>query len=131
MSILDISRTLMYDFLYNYIKKKNGSSAAWPKAGDRAKLLFTDTDTLLYEIATEDFYKDISGDVEDKLDTSNYPEDRVSGIPNGRNKKVVRMMKDEAGGKVVEDFVGLRANTTATRCLRQKRRKSEKVLRRS
>ena len=120
----------MYDFLYNYIKKKNGSSAAWPKAGDRAKLLFTDTNSLLYEIATEDFYKDISGDVEDKLDTCNYPEDRVSGTPNGRNKKVVRMMKDEAGGKVVEDFVGLRANTTATRCLRQKRRKSEKVLRR-
>ena len=117
----------MYDFLYNYIKKKNGSSAAWPKAGDRAKLLFTDTESLLYEIATEDFYKDISGDVEDKLDTSNYPEDRVSGTPNGRNKKVVRM---EASGKVVEDFVGLRANTTATRCLRQKRRKSEKVLRR-
>ena len=120
----------MYDFLYNYIKKKYGSSPAWPKAGDRAKLLFTDTNSLLYEIATEDFYKDISGDVEDKLDTSNYPEDRVSGTPNGRNKKVVRMMKDEASGKVVEDFVGLRANTTATTCLRQKRRKSEKVLRR-
>ena len=127
MSILDISKTLMYDFLYNYIKKTYGSSAAWPKAGDRAELLFTDTNSLLYEIATEDFYKDISGDVEDKLDTSNYPEDRVSGTPNGRNKKVVRM---EASGKVVEDFVGLRANTTATRCLRQKRRKSEKVLRR-
>ena len=59
----------MYDFLYNYIKKTYGSSAAWPKAGDRAKLLFTDTNSLLYEIATEDFYKDISGDVEDKLDT--------------------------------------------------------------
>ena len=62
----------MYDFLYNYIKKTYGSSAAWPKAGDRAKLLFTDTNSLLYEIATEDFYKDISGDVEDKLDTSSH-----------------------------------------------------------
>ena len=121
----------MYDFHYNYVKKKYGSSAAWPKAGNRAKLLFTDTDSLMYEIAIENFYKDMCGDVEDKLDTSTHPEDRVSGIPNGRNKKVVGMMKDEAGGKVVEDFVGLRANTTATRCLRQKRRKSEKVLRRS
>ena len=99
MSILDISRTLKYDFHYNYVKKKYGSSAAWPKAGDRAKLLFTDTDSLLYEIAIENFYKDICGDVEDKLDTSTHPEDRVSGIPNGRNKKVVGMMKDEADGK--------------------------------
>ena len=61
----------MYDFHYNYVKKKYGSS------GDRAKLLFTDTDSLMYEIAIENFYKDMCGDVEDKLDTSTHPEDRV------------------------------------------------------
>ena len=70
MSILDISRALMYEFHYNYIKKKYG---------DRAKLLFTDTDSLAYEIATEDCYKGISGDIEDKFEASNYTENHVSG----------------------------------------------------
>ena len=100
MCILDLSKTIMYDFHYNYIK---------PKYGAKAKLLFTDTDSFMYEIETEDFYKDISGDVKDRFDTSDYPENHPSGIPTGINKKVLGMFKDEAAGKIIKEFVGLRA----------------------
>ena len=71
MSILDISKTLMYDFHYNYIK---------PKYGNNASLLFTDTDSLCYEIKTKDFYKDVSDDVPIWFDRSNYPENHPSGM---------------------------------------------------
>ena len=100
MCILDLSKTIMYDFHYNYIK---------PKYGDKAKLLFTDTDSFMYEVETEDFYKDISEDVKDRFDTSDYPENHPSGIPTGINKKVLGMFKDEAAGKIIKEFVGLRA----------------------
>ena len=100
MCILDLSKTIMYDFHYNYIK---------PKYGVKAKLLFTDTDSFMYEIQTEDFYKDISKDVKDRFDTSDYPENHPSGIPTGINKKVLGMFKDEAAGKRIKEFVGLRA----------------------
>ena len=100
MCILDICRTLMYDFHYNYIKQKYD---------DKAKLLFTDTDSLMYEIQTSNFNIDISADVEHRFDTSNYPSGHPSGIPTGLNKKVLGMFKDEANGKVIDEFVGLRA----------------------
>ena len=100
MCILDLSKTIMYDFHYNYIK---------PKYGDKAKLLFTDTDSLMYEIQTEDFYKDISEDVKDRFDTSDYPENHPSGVPTGINKKVIGMFKDEAAGKNIIEFEGLRS----------------------
>ena len=106
MCILDISKTLMYEFHYNYIK---------PKYGEKALLLMTDTDSLCYEIETEDFYKDIAGDVESKFDTSAYPKNHPSGIKTGVNKKVIGMMKDECNGKVMEGFVGLRAKLYATK----------------
>ena len=99
-SVLELSKTIMYDFHYNYIK---------PKYGGKAKLLFTGTDSLAYEVETDDFYKDISPDVRDRFDTSNYPEDHPSGIEVGVNKKVGGMFKDEAGGKQIIEFVGLRA----------------------
>ena len=100
MCILDLSKTKMYDFHHNYIKQKYG---------DKAKLLFTDTDSLMYEIKTEDFYKDISEDVKDRFDTSDYPPNHPSGIPSGLNKMVLGMFKDEVNGKVIDEFVGLRA----------------------
>ena len=98
MAILDISKSLMYKLHYGYIL---------PKYGKKAKLLFTDTDSLcyMYEIQTEDFFKDISGDVEDYFDTSNFPKDHPSEIPVGKNKKVPGMMKDEAGGRSLKSLL--------------------------
>ena len=100
MSVLDLGKTLMFDLHYNYIKKKYG---------EKAQLLFTDTDSLEYEIETEDFYKHIAPDVDKFFDTSNYPKEHPSGIPTGKNKKVRGMFKDEFGGKQIKEFVGLRA----------------------
>ena len=97
-SILDLSKTL-FDFHYNYIKKKYYK---------KAELLFTDTDSLMYEIKTKDFYKDISPDILTKFDTSDYNSNHKSGIPTGINKKVIGMFKDEVAGKQITQFVGLR-----------------------
>ena len=99
MCILDISKTLMYDFHYNYIKKKYK---------DKAKLLFTDTDSLMYVIETEDVYDDTGNDVE-RFDTSDYKAGHPSGIRTEIKKKVPGMMKDEARGQQIEEYVGLSA----------------------
>ena len=120
MCILDISKTLMYDFHYEYIKTKYG---------DRAKLLFTDTDSLCYEIKTDDFYVDISADVESRFDTSEYPADYpavADGFPVGKNKKVTGMYKDEAGGKQIEKFVGLRAKLYSYKMLEEEGKETKK-----
>ena len=97
MCILDRSKTLMYDFHYNYIKHKYGN---------KAKLLFTDTDSLTYEIETKDAYKDFFKD-KSKFDNSDYPEN--SPYFNKTNKKVIGKFKDEAAGVPVVEFVGLRS----------------------
>src|SRR6218665_2123205 len=100
MCKLDLSKTLMYDFHYNYIL---------PKYAERVTLLFTDTDLLAYEIQTEDFYKDIAENIDTRFKTSDYPMDHVSHIKTGINKKVIGVFKDEAGGIQIEEYVGLRA----------------------
>ena len=97
MCILDLSKTLMYDFHYNYIKQKYG---------DKAKLLFTDTDSLTYEIQTDDVYADFWSD-KDKFDNSDY--DKESPFYNTANKKVIGKFKDEACGIPIIEFVGLRS----------------------
>ena len=104
MSILDISKTLMYEFWYNYIK---------PKYGDRAKLCYTDTDSIVIHIITEDFYKDIANDVERWFDTSNYDKNKTGKRPLliGKNKKVINLFKDESGGKIIEELFALRPET--------------------
>ena len=118
MSILDISKTLMYDFHYGYIK---------PKYGEKAKLLFTDTDSLKYLIKTEDFYKDISKDVHKWFDTSNYPIDHPSGIYTDVNKMVIGMFKDEEGGKIITEFVGLRAKNYFYECEKKEHKKCKGI----
>ena len=97
MCILDLSKTLMYDFHYNYIKKKYG---------DKAKLLFTDTDSLTYEIEAEDAYQDFFND-KDKFDNSDYP--ASSPYFDKTNKKVIGKFKDEAAGVPIREFIGLRS----------------------
>ena len=87
----------MYKFHYNYIKKKYGN---------KAKLLFTDTDSLTYEIEAEDVYKDFWKDRK-KFDNSDYPED--SKFYDKTNKKVIGKFKDEAAGVPITEFVGLRS----------------------
>ena len=104
MSILDISKTLMYEFWYDYIK---------PKYQDKAKLCYMDTDSFAIYIKTEDFYEDIAGDVERWFDTSNYDENDKRPLPIGKNKKVCGFFKDELGGKIMKEFVALRAKTYA------------------
>ena len=96
MSILDLSKTLMYDFHYEYIRTKY----------DHADLLFTDTDSLCYHIRTEDIYKDMQSDAA-FFDTSDYPPDHF--LHSTANKKVLGKMKDETAGVAVSEFVGLRS----------------------
>ena len=95
--ILDLSKTFMYDFHYNYIK--------W-KYGDKAKLLFTDTDSLTYEIETPDAYADFIQN-KDIFDNSDY--NKKSPFYFDHNKKVIGKFKDEAAGIPVTEFVGLRS----------------------
>ena len=97
MCILDLSKTLMYDFHYNYIKSKYG---------DKARLLFTDTDSLTYEIEADDVYQDFWKD-KHLFDNSDYSKD--SPFHNNVNKKVIGKFKDEAAGMPIVEFVGLRS----------------------
>ena len=100
LSILEISKILMYEFWYDYMK---------PKYGNKVKLRYMDTDSFIMNIKTNNFYEDIASDVENRFDTSNYEVNRP--LPTGKNKKVIGLMKDELGGKVITEFVTLRPKT--------------------
>ena len=80
-----------------------------PKYGDNIKLCYMDTDSFIMNIKTEDFYKDVANDVEKRFDTSNYKVNRP--LPTGKNKKVIRLMKDELGGNITTEFVTFRPKT--------------------
>ena len=72
-----------------------------------------DTDSFIIYIETEDFYKDIANDVERLFDASNYDENDERPLPIGKNKKVIGLFKDELGGKIMTEFVALRAKAYA------------------
>ena len=97
-AVLDLSKTIMYEFHYDYINRKYNEN--------NLKLLYMDTDSLVYDIKTEHFCKDIAEDVETRFDTSGYEPDRP--LPTGKNKKVIGLMKDELGGKIMKEFISLR-----------------------
>ena len=96
-AILDLSKIIMDEFHYDYMI---------PKDGEKLGLCYMDTDSLIYNIETEDFYKDIADDVPNRFDTSGYLPNRP--LPIGLNKKVIGLMKDELGGEIMQDFVTLR-----------------------
>ena len=100
MSILEISKILMYEFWYDYVK---------PKYNDNVRLCYIDTDSFVMNIKTNDFYKDIAHDVYNRFDTSNYGVNRP--LPIGKNKKVIGLMKDELGGEIITGFIALRPKT--------------------
>ena len=79
------------------------------KDGDMIKLCYMDTDSLIMNIKTKDFYKDIAQDVEERFVTSNYNVDRP--LLKGKNKKEIGLMKDELGGGIITEFVALRPKT--------------------
>ena len=97
MSILDISKIPMYEFWYDYLK---------PKYKQNLQLCYMDTDSFIFNIKAEDWYKDTLNDVEKRFDTSNIQ----TNIPTKKciNKKVLVMMKDELNGKCMKKFIGLR-----------------------
>ena len=103
-SILDISKTLMYEFWFDYIKQKYG---------DNARVCYMDTDSFVSHIETEDFYKDIADDVERWFDTSSYDKKDEKPLPIGKNEKVIGLFKDELGGKIITEFCALRAKAYA------------------
>ena len=103
-AILDISKTLMYEFWYDYIK---------PKYGGNARLCYMDTDSFVIHIKTEDFYKDIAADVKRWFDTSSYNEADKRPFPTGENENVILVFKDELVGKIMIEFCALRAKAYA------------------
>jgi hypothetical protein len=100
-SILELSKYHMYDFHYNTMK---------PRYNENIELLMTDTDSLVYEIRTEDFYKDMY-EMKQHFDMSEYS--KSNPIYDETNKKVIGKFKDETGDKVIKTFVGVRSKVYA------------------
>ena len=122
MCIFDLNKTLMNDFNWNYIKTNYGNGTT---------LLLTDTDSVVYDIQTNDVYADITEDVDGRFDTSEYPKDHLPGIRTGVDKKVIEMYKDEVAGKQIEEFVGLRAKLYSHKMFDGDEHKKCKGIRRS
>ena len=98
--ILDLSKTAMYEFWYDYLK---------PKYGENVKLCYMDTDSFIVHAKTDDICKGIAEDAEKRFETWNYEIDRQ--LPKEKNKKVIGLLEDELGGQIMKELVGLRAKT--------------------
>ena len=98
LSILELSKTVTYEFWYDYVKLKNG---------EKANLCYMDTDSFIVYIKTNDIYKDIAEDIDTGFDTSNYELNRP--LPKGKNKKVIGLIKSELVRKIMTEFIGLGA----------------------
>ena len=92
-AILDLSKIVMYEFHYDYMVPKYGL--------EKLKLCYMDMESLVYDIKTEDFYEDIANNVEARFDTSGYSKTDFRLLTIGLNKKVIGLMKDELGGKIM------------------------------
>ena len=110
-AILDLSKIVMYEFHYDHKK---------PKYGRNLKLCYMDTDSLVYHIKIKDFYEDITGDVKERFDMSGYSKEDARPLPIGLNKKIIGLMKDELGSKIMTEFVALRPKLYAYRKLDSK-----------
>ena len=95
--VLDISKTPIYTVSYDYLK---------PKYEDKIKLCYMDTDSFIFYVEADDFYKDITNDVIEWFDTSDYNEDD-DRLPTGINKKIIGKLKDQLKGKLMTEFVTL------------------------
>ena len=100
LQIIELSKTIMYDFWYDHMK---------PKYGKKAKLCCTDTVSFIIHIKTDDIYKENAEDAETRFDTSKYELEK--SLPKGKNKKVIGLMKNKLHGKIMIEFIGLRAKT--------------------
>lgn len=119
-SVLEISKSHMYDFHYSVMK---------PYYDEKIKLCYTDTDSLLYSIETHDFYKDLKSNFLSYFDTSNYTGSNLYGIPK-LNKKVPGLFKDELGGQIITEFVGLRSKLYCVKTVREELKKAKGVQKR-
>jgi len=113
-AIVDLSKLLMFDFHYNTIKKQYGN---------KAKLLFTDTDSLCYEIETKDLYQDMY-DKKELYDFSDYPVDNK--FHDNSNKKIIGKFKDETNSVPILEFVGLRSKMYSIKLNDNKQKKRAK-----
>ena len=115
-SILDLSKTVMYEFWYDYLKSNYG---------ENIKLCYMDTgSSFIVHVKTDGMSKDIAKDAEIRFDTvTNLEIDRL--LPQGKYKRVIELMKDELGGKIMKEFVALRAKTYS--CLKENNDKGKKA----
>ena len=122
VAILDLSKILMFDFYYNFVQ---------PTWGDRAEVLFTDTDSLALQVHTEDLYKDIEPHVGKWFDTSKLKPGNLQGLPAGINSGIVGKFKDEEPNDLITEFVGIRAKNYAYTTLGGTEKKKDKGIKKA